>query len=222
MSTLTLLRHGQASFGSAHYDALSPLGIQQAQACGAYFVERGLRFDTVYTGPRQRQQDTARLALEACQAPPARIEMALDEFGEGSQILRAAEARTGIAVFSDPELTKGQRLRLYAEQIRLWANADVTIDGIVAAGTFRAGVREWLDQLCAASGSGRHVLAVSSAGVIAAIVCELLALPDAAMSQIMRVIDNASLTTIVWSAQDRSLKSFNQTAHLPPTLLSDI
>ena len=32
MSTLILMRHGQASFGAARYDALSELGQAQARA----------------------------------------------------------------------------------------------------------------------------------------------------------------------------------------------
>ena len=58
MGTLYLVRHGQASFGAADYDQLSPLGQQQSVRLGAYFREKGLRFDSALTGTLRRQQQT--------------------------------------------------------------------------------------------------------------------------------------------------------------------
>ena len=65
MGSLTLVRHGQASFFADNYDQLSPLGEQQARLLGEYWLRRGVRFDEVYTGPRVRQIETAALAGEA-------------------------------------------------------------------------------------------------------------------------------------------------------------
>jgi broad specificity phosphatase PhoE len=62
---LALVRHAQASFFSANYDQLSPLGEQQARLLGEYWVRSGVRFDEVFTGPRVRQIETAALAGEA-------------------------------------------------------------------------------------------------------------------------------------------------------------
>ena len=47
MGTLTLVRHGQASFGAADYDQLSELGLRQCQALGTYLADRRRRFDAV-------------------------------------------------------------------------------------------------------------------------------------------------------------------------------
>ena len=58
MGTLYLVRHGQASFGAADYDQLSPLGRQQSERLGAWFRERGLRFDAVLTGTLRRHAQT--------------------------------------------------------------------------------------------------------------------------------------------------------------------
>ncbi len=44
MALLFLVRHGQASFGQAHYDQLSDQGRQQARWLGEYFAGRGLKF----------------------------------------------------------------------------------------------------------------------------------------------------------------------------------
>ena len=55
MPTLYLVRHGQASFGAANYDQLSPLGVQQCQQLGRYWAAKGRRFARVITGTLQRQ-----------------------------------------------------------------------------------------------------------------------------------------------------------------------
>ena len=54
MGTLYLVRHGQASFGAADYDQLSPRGHEQCRLLGAYWRERGQRFDAVFTGTLKR------------------------------------------------------------------------------------------------------------------------------------------------------------------------
>ena len=59
MSTLTMVRHGQAMFFGDDYDQLSELGQLQSSKLGEYWFRRGVTFDEVYMGPRTRQQKTA-------------------------------------------------------------------------------------------------------------------------------------------------------------------
>ncbi len=63
MATLLLIRHGQASYGQADYDRLSPQGEEQARALGRYLADAKL--DAIYAGPLRRQVQTATLAREA-------------------------------------------------------------------------------------------------------------------------------------------------------------
>ena len=58
MGTLYLVRHGQASFGEADYDRLSPMGHQQSRRLGEYFAGQGLVFDAVITGTLRRHAET--------------------------------------------------------------------------------------------------------------------------------------------------------------------
>jgi broad specificity phosphatase PhoE len=58
MGTLYLVRHGQASFGAADYDNLSPLGCRQSQRLGEYFAHKGLHFEAVITGTLKRHAQT--------------------------------------------------------------------------------------------------------------------------------------------------------------------
>lgn len=220
MSTLTLVRHGQASFDSHHYDQLSALGQRQAQATGAYFKARGEAFTAVYSGPRERQRQTALAITGALALPEAVVTTALDEFGEGSTLLEAASARTGVSLIENASVSRKDKLRLYGEQIGLWAADAVRVDGIPPVAEFRAGIKAWLDELTAAPGRGHKVLAVTSAGVIAVVIAELMQRPSSELGTLMSVIGNASFTQLIWTQDARVLHSYNQTAHLPAELAS--
>jgi broad specificity phosphatase PhoE len=81
MSQLYLVRHGQASFGAANYDQLSPLGFQQAQWLGKHFRELGIQFDRVIAGSLSRQQQTAQTILTGNgQQLPLHVETGFNEF----------------------------------------------------------------------------------------------------------------------------------------------
>jgi phosphohistidine phosphatase len=72
MADLWLLRHGDAE-PDAPTDAerrLTPKGERQARAAGAALAAEGVRFAAVFTSPRVRALDTARLACEALGIEP--------------------------------------------------------------------------------------------------------------------------------------------------------
>src|SRR3954467_6272624 len=89
MSTLTLVRHAQASLFADNYDELSPLGREQARLLGEFWVRRQIDFDEVYCGPRARQKQTAEIAgspfTRAGRTWPEPVELAeLDEYDLGN------------------------------------------------------------------------------------------------------------------------------------------
>ena len=65
MTTLYLVRHGQASFQSENYDNLSELGHRQAAWLGEHFAARGIVFARAVSGTLDRQRQTARTLLDA-------------------------------------------------------------------------------------------------------------------------------------------------------------
>ena len=68
MRHITLVRHGQASFLEADYDKLCANGEAQARLLGKYWLRRGMIFHNAYSGPRLRQQETARIVAEVYRA----------------------------------------------------------------------------------------------------------------------------------------------------------
>lgn len=220
MSTLVLMRHGQASFGAARYDALSELGQAQARATGQWMRKQGLQLNAVLHGPRQRQADTAALLLdESGYEIPRNQTTALDEFAEGEEIFSAAEQLLGRSMELDAGRARLEVLRDYDATCRAWANGEVLIPGRNSLSDFRAQLRDWLHaHTQTQQTAGQLEVVVTSAGSIAALVCEVMGLPDASWYSLLRVIRNASLTEVLYSKGKVSLLSFNGVNHLPPNL----
>ena len=87
MATLYLVRHGQASFGTDHYDKLSELGCRQAAVTGEYFRDVGVHFDAVYSGDLSRQRETARLVIASQPAQvPHHIDPRFNEIENEAQL----------------------------------------------------------------------------------------------------------------------------------------
>ena len=87
MASLYLIRHGQASFGSDHYDQLSPLGQRQADLSGQFFADIGLHFGQAVSGDLSRQRETGERVLKAQPRPPEqRIDPRLNEVDNEGQI----------------------------------------------------------------------------------------------------------------------------------------
>src|SRR5580658_10555567 len=63
MSTLTVVRHGQARPFDSNPDQLSALGEEQARMLGEYWKRLGVTFDEMWSGSLQRQRQTAELAV---------------------------------------------------------------------------------------------------------------------------------------------------------------
>lgn len=197
-----LLRHGQASFGAADYDALSDRGRKQAAVAGAELAQRGLRDPVVVSGTLSRQRDTAAIAAS---------EMLLDagpstdsRWNEYDHVGMVTEHADGTAVDS-PEGFQAV-LDVALESWIRTAEPDgwtAFADGAVAA----------LKDLVRSLESGRDAVVSSSGGVIAAICGHLLSTPPEGIVALNRVTVNAAFTILAVGSSGISLIAFNDHAH---------
>jgi len=224
MSLLVLVRHGRAAFGADRYDTLSPLGRAQAAATGAWLAAHRPAVAALWQGPRRRHAETAaEIARAGSIAAPVRTHAGLDEFGEGEELLALAEARGERWCASGEDGADLARRRAYDRAIAAWAAGEGEIPGRPDFSTFRRSVRDWFtDAVAEEAPRGRTELVVTSAGVIAAVVCETLGLPDRCWLDLLRPLANASLTEIAFSRRRVGLRAFNAHGHLSPELVSAI
>ena len=85
MSTLTLVRHGQASYMETDYDKLSTLGEEQARKLGEYWARHRISPDRVIHGPAKRHIRTMEIAAQVVTDagltwPKPELNPAFDEF----------------------------------------------------------------------------------------------------------------------------------------------
>lgn len=220
-----LVRHGQASFAVDRYDRLSELGVAQSRALGAWAGGSAGRWSALRHGPRRRHADTAsELSKAAGLSLGLQFDEGIDEFAEGEEILAAAGELFGRPMQGPDAPPRAEQLRCYEAAYQAWARGELEIAGRESYREFRRRICRWLDGVTDGGGEpgGRHLIAVSSAGVICAVVCEVLDLPDQQWTALIRVIQNASLTEVLFSNGRRGLKRFNCTGHLPSGLGSTI
>jgi broad specificity phosphatase PhoE len=73
VTTLVLVRHGQASFGKHNYDVLSEIGERQSRILGGHLATLEFGFDAAYAGAMSRQRRTGEEVLRALQRDPNSI-----------------------------------------------------------------------------------------------------------------------------------------------------
>lgn len=139
---VTLIRHGQAGSRVA-YDDLSEAGRRQVRALGAWFAERGQRFDAVVTGSLTRQRLSAEEMLTSMETagvarPRVTIDARWDEFdldkvyaGIGPRLAREDEQ---FRIEYDQLLRDAADPESAAH--RAWRNCDVTVVRTWIAGRF--------------------------------------------------------------------------------------
>lgn len=141
MSTITLVRHGQANTTARDeqsYDKLSPLGHQQAEWLGAHMTATGQHFERVYTGTLRRHIETASSMGAVSTAEPVR-DARLNEL-EFFPLAAAAEAQHGLPLPQNREdfVTHFPQLLALWQQDRLdnppesFADFETRVCGVIA------------------------------------------------------------------------------------------
>jgi broad specificity phosphatase PhoE len=234
MSTLTLVRHGQASFFDANYDQLSPLGERQMRVLGEYWARRSIHFDEIFTGPRVRQQCSAELAIAACRqageaCPDPVVAQDLDEYDLKNLIHKLA-----------PELAKSndtfaqrveQHLRSNGEErlsgfqgmfeplLLHWQSPAATQLDMETWPAFRGRVERTIRQLQQRDRKGQRVAFFTSGGFIGCAARFALAAPDRTALELHWRLRNGSLTEFAFTRDRFSLDTFNAVPHLEESSL---
>jgi len=215
MSSLTLVRHGQAAFfqGDGH---LTPVGETQARQLAQHWLREGAGFDEVFSGTLARQVRTEQLIAESFREagaswPEATRDPAWNEYD-------AAGVITGPAVpFGHPEYRAFQ-LKFEAA-MHEWLLGRDTRNGAEPFAAFRDRVAGTIRRLMSGP-SGRRVAVFTSGGPIGFTVNSAMCGPDRSFLELNWRIRNCSITGLVFSQARLTLDSFNQVGHLEPALIT--
>ncbi|MCP5328362.1 MAG: histidine phosphatase family protein [Steroidobacteraceae bacterium] len=225
MSTLYLVRHGQAAFGTADYDRLSPVGRRQIAALRGHFTARAEYLDGLWCGSLRRQRDTAAI-LAANSGLEPRIDAAFDEYRADAVVrawLDGNPSGAPPALRQAPETgTARDYQRLLEASGRAWIRGELDPHAGESWAAFRARVGAGLEAVMRAAGRGQRIAICTSAGVIGAAVGHVLGLDDLQSLTLSWSVHNASLTVLLFDARRTSLSSFNGLPHLEQPGLAEL
>lgn len=211
MAEITLVRHGQASFGAKNYDQLSELGHQQAVWLGQHWRELDVNVDRIVTGTMVRHRQTAEgllqglgvdLSLEAHEG--------LNEY-DFQGLLDPLQKQ-----YPDMWQDTGHARRDYYHNMKqalaFWMTGDITDDGQHSWETFCQRIQQGFE--FSYQTDAKRTLVVSSGGPISVILAEVLKLDHATTRNITLQIKNSSCSKLLYNGREFSLDSFNDVSHL--------
>jgi broad specificity phosphatase PhoE len=230
MGRLLLVRHAQASFLAADYDRLSPLGERQARLLGEYWAHRSIPFDRIFSGPRARQKDTARIVASAYATGhvPFPDPIVMGEFDEydGERVLRTSlpqlvESSSSIrelhvAFLNSPGPSEQRKnfQKLFEVVIGKWVDGKVVVPGIESWPEFCARVDRGLSKIVSGAMSNEQVAIFSSGGPIAVAMQRALHLSPRDTVRTSWMSRNCSYSEFLFSADRFTLSAFNAFPYL--------
>lgn len=208
MGRIVLVRHGQASWGAADYDVLSPRGEEQAAATGRALAD--LAPDLVVHGSMLRQRRTAEIAVEAAgwESVP-RLDARWNELDHLAVLAAQPQDFEG-------EPDRQQFQAWFEAATTRWTSGDHDDEYAESFPAFRERVTAGLGELADAG----TAVVVTSGGPISSVATDLFAAGLATYARLAPVVINASLTTVVSGRRGLTLVAFNEHRHLPPDLLT--
>lgn len=206
MGAIFLVRHGQASWGTANYDELSSRGEEQARQLGYAWEAAGWLPTTAASGSMQRHHQTALHALAAAgQNDGYEVDHGWDEFDHEAVM----EAQIPGFQSKDPRTFQDA----FVQATDRWAagGSDGAHESFAA---FSQRVLDAFERLAVTAGKGETSVVFTSGGPIAIVAAHLLG-DTKLWSTLNSVIINTGVTKIVSGRSGRTLLSFNEHGHLP-------
>lgn len=218
MATIYLIRHGQASFGKANYDQLSPRGWEQGRVLGRWLAGK-VTPSAVFGGNMERHRETVEALASGYgdTLPDMQAVEGFNEFDHTEVVERLRpewadrdRMARDLAAFPKPARAFQQ---VFEEAMIRWVTGGHDDEYAETWGDFRERVITSLDQLIEYADGG-DTLVSTSGGPIAVMAQYLLQLSDRKALEMNSVIANTSVTRILHSGARRSLAVFNNYSHL--------
>ncbi|WP_449433198.1 histidine phosphatase family protein [Pseudomonas putida] len=222
MGQIYLIRHGQASFGSANYDQLSARGEQQARLLGEWFAQRQQTFQQVVTGELQRHRQTTAACLSvlpgSLPSQAWQTDAGFNEYDHEELLARHhpafAEPGAVAQFFATTENARYVYQEIFQAALARWMSGEHDADYREPWSVFRQRCTAALQRLHASAGPSQAIAVFTSAGTIAALCQHVLGLPDLKMAELNWSLVNSAVTKLLYRPGVVSLSYLNNFAHL--------
>lgn len=212
MQLVTLVRHGQASYGAVNYDNLSDLGHSQTLALGKAIAEQDICPDVLLSGGMQRHIQTAHniaaalpISLEN-QTYPAFNEFAFREVVDSFLALYPAEMPA-------PDAPRTAFYRVLKLAMQAWSREELG-ELTESYQGFQMRVVHGIQQIQLDFPNAKHIMVSTSGGAIAMYLGYVLGLTAEKTVATNLQIYNSSLHRFLVSDDTSYLTGFNDIAYL--------
>jgi broad specificity phosphatase PhoE len=230
MSSIVLVRHGQASFLEPNYDKLCAVGQEQARLLGEYWARRGVHFGRACSGPRVRQVQTARIVKEAYRRlgqefPEVAVLNEFDEYpaeavlklGLRQVLEKSQEVRDFHRAFEQAKQSDERKRafqQMFETVIGMWVSSDLVIEGMESWPDFCARVDRGIATIVSSPAPAGDSVIFTSGGPIGVAMRRALHLSHADTLQLTWMSRNASFSEFLSSSRRFTLSTFNAHPHL--------
>lgn len=219
-----LIRHAQASFGADDYDALSPLGFEQARVLGEALAARlhGVGPLQVWCGAMRRHRQTAEGCLGALAREHAlEVHAGFNEF-DHEHVIAVFEPRYATRGVMQAELrTAADPHRAFQEMflqaMARWTGGGCDADYQESWPAFRTRCVAALRHVAAGLPRDATALVFTSGGTLAALCQELLGLSVEHALRMNWRFANAGISKLAVGRDGPRLLSLNEHAHFEGT-----
>lgn len=218
MATVYLVRHGQASFGKANYDQLSPTGWEQGRVLGRWLADK-VDPDAIFGGNLERHRETVEAITTGFgdRLPDMQVAAGFNEFDHNEVVNRFRPEWADRAIMARVLKAFPKPARAFQEAfvqaVRRWASGEHDHEYSESWPAFKARVLAAFGEMLEFADGG-DVLVATSGGPISVICQDLLGLDDTRALALNEVIANTSVSRVLYSGPRRSLSVFNNYSHL--------
>ncbi len=229
MSTLTLIRHGQATPFEKDTDRLSPIGEAQSRKLADYWLRYGVQFDEVYRGSLVRHQRTAEIVADCyreagAEFPEIRVMAEFNEYdatGILTKLLpafadRSPDFKKRVEEFEANKTTADRNRyfqKMFEALMTIWQQGHIHLPDVESWLTFSSRVERGLKQVIKA-GSRRRIAVFTSGGPIGVAVQIALDAAEQSALELNWRVRNCSITELLFNRDKLSLDWFNSIPHL--------
>ena len=230
MSTLVLIRHGQARAFDSSPDQLSETGWEQARLLGKYWVEHGVKFDSAFHGSLRRQRESYQAVADVhreagIEFPTATELPGLNEYHVQDLLTAIAPRLAATDASFAPLWEAWQRGRetphrnqffqpMFEAVMKRWVDGSLEAENLEPWSVFRGRVLGAIEAIMSSQGRGKRVAVFTSGGPVGVGVQAATKAPEMTALEVNWRVRNSSLTTLLFSGARLSLDAFNELSHL--------
>jgi broad specificity phosphatase PhoE len=225
VSTLTLVRHGQAHPFQGVNAALTAIGEAQAAKLAKSWLGDGVRFDGVYSGTLPRQVRTEEVVAQCFREagvewPTATRDASWNEYDAGGVLQHLVPADAQLtALASEFEQARGSPdekrkfQRLFEKAMTCWLESAIEVDGVESWPAFRSRVSGAIERIMAGPAS-RRIAVFTSGGPIGLTLQTAVHAPARTFLDVNWRVRNTSMTQFIFDRSRLTLDCFNAFPHL--------